>query len=321
MTHIFCRVSLNFVWAYITLLFATTAFTMIGCGGSESAKTLDSSSDKIIVTATTSIVADWVQEIGGERVFVDSVIPYGSDGHSYQVTADDVKKIAESDYIFGIGLGYEDKWLTKLLNNYPEGRVLYLGSSVDPIPFRDEHDEEDEHGDTQFDPHIWFDPVRVAEIATALGGELERIDPEGSQYYEDRVRDYIAELNDLHSYISKKIADIPIESRVIITSHESLGYLEARYGIEVLTAVIPGLDAEVVPTPKDLIFAIKQINDKDIKVIFVDETRSAKASERVSEETGIRVVTGLKVESLTVGQTYVDFMENNIDVIFSSIGP
>ena len=93
MTHIFCRVSLNFVWTYITLLFATTAFTMIGCGGSESAKTLDSSSDKIIVTATTSIVADWVHEIGGERVFVDSVIPYGSDGHSYQVTADGVKRL------------------------------------------------------------------------------------------------------------------------------------------------------------------------------------------------------------------------------------
>ena len=294
---------------------------MIGCDGSESAKTLDSSSDKIIVTATTSIVADWVHEIGGERVFVDSVIPFGSDGHSYQVTAEGVKRIAESDYIFGIGLGYEDKWLTKLLDNYPDRRVLYLGSSVDPIPFRDEGDEEDDHSHGQFDPHIWFDPIRVTEIATALGQELERIDPEGAQYYEDRVRDYIAELNDLHSYISKKIAEIPIESRVIITSHESLGYLEARYGIEVLTAVIPGLDAEVAPTPKDLIFAIKQINHKDIKVIFVDETRSAKASERVSEETGIRVVTGLKVESLTVGQTYVDFMENNMNVIFSSIGP
>ncbi len=319
MTYIFRRVSLDFVWTCITLLLAATVFTMIGCGGSGSAKNLDSPSDKIIVTATTSIVADWAQKIGGERVFVDSIIPYGSDGHSYQATADGVKKIAESDYIFGIGLGYEDKWLTKLLDNYPEGRVLYLGSSVDPIPFRDEHDEEDEHG--QFDPHIWFDPIRVAEIATVLGEELERIDPEGSQYYQDRVRDYIAELNDLHSHISKKIAEIPIESRVIITSHESLGYLEARYGIEVLTAVIPGLDAEVVPTPKDLVFAIKQINDKDIKVIFVDETRSAKASERVSEETGIRVVTGLKVESLTVGQTYLDFMEKNMNVIFSNIGP
>lgn len=321
MTHIFRQVSLNFVWTYITLLFAATAFTMIGCGGSVSTENLDSPSDKIIVTATTSIVADWAQQIGGERVFVDSVIPYGSDGHSYQVTADGVKKIAESDYIFGIGLGYEDKWLTKLLDNYPEGRVLYLGSSVDPIPFHDEHDEEDEHGHGQFDPHIWFDPIRVAEIATVLGEELERIDPKGAQYYQDRVRDYIAELNDLHSNISKKIAEIPIESRVIITSHESLGYLEARYGIEVLTAVIPGLDAEVLPTPKDLIFAIKQINDKDIKVIFVDETRSAKASERVSEETGIRVVTGLKVESLTVGQTYLDFMENNMNIIFSNIGP
>ena len=319
MTYIFRRVSLDFVWTCITLLLAATVFTMIGCGDSGSAKNLDSPSDKIIVTATTSIVADWAQKIGGERVFVDSIIPYGSDGHSYQATADGVKKIAESDYIFGIGLGYEDKWLTKLLDNYPEGRVLYLGSSVDPIPFRDEHDEEDEHG--QFDPHIWFDPIRVAEIATVLGEELERIDPEGSQYYQDRVRDYIAELNDLHSHISKKIAEIPIESRVIITSHESLGYLEARYGIEVLTAVIPGLDAEVVPTPKDLVFAIKQINDKDIKVIFVDETRSAKASERVSEETGIRVVTGLKVESLTVGQTYLDFMEKNMNVIFSNIGP
>ena len=284
--------------------------------------------EKLNVAATTSIVADWVQQVGGERVIVEAVVPHGADAHAYQVTPKGVRMIADSDFIFGVGVEYEEKWLAKLLENYPDDRVVFLGDLVEPILFADEHDEDEEHDEHdeheghdhgQFDPHVWFDPVRVASIASIIGAELKSIDPQGSQYYEDRVKAYVEELDALHSQILAQIDEIDIHDRVIMTSHEALGYLEARYGVEVLPAVLPGLDGDISATPKDLVHAIEEIEEHNVKVIFIDETRSAKAAERVADETGVEVVSGLKVESLESGQTYIEFMEKNMNIILSHL--
>ena len=284
--------------------------------------------ERLNVVATTSIVADWVQQVGGERLIVESVVPPGADAHAYQVTPKGVRMITDSDFIFGVGVEYEEKWLAKLLENFPDDRAVFLGDLVDPILFADEHDEHDEdeeheghegHDHGQFDPHVWFDPVRVASIASIIGAELKTIDPEGSQYYEDRVKAYVEELDALHSQILAQIDEIDIQDRVIMTSHEALGYLEARYGVEVLPAVLPGPDGDISATPKDLVHAIEEIEEHNVKVIFIDETRSAKAADRVAEETGIEVVSGLKVESLKNGQTYIEFMETNINIILSHL--
>ena len=278
--------------------------------------------ERLNVVATTSIVADWVQQVGGERLIVESVVPPGADAHAYQVTPKGVRMITDSDFIFGVGVEYEEKWLAKLLENYPDDRVVFLGDLVEPILFADEHDEHDEHeghDHGQFDPHVWFDPVRVASIASIIGAELKSIDPQGSQYYEDRVKAYVEELDALHSQILAQIDEIDIHDRVIMTSHEALGYLEARYGVEVLPAVLPGLDGDISATPKDLVHAIEEIEEHNVKVIFLDETRSAKAAERVADATGVEVVSGLKVESLESGQTYIEFMEKNMNMILSHL--
>ena len=264
-------------------------------------------------------------------MIVEAVVPHGADAHAYQVTPKGVRMIADSDFIFGVGVEYEEKWLAKLLENYPDDRVVFLGDLVEPILFADEHDEHDEdeehdehdehegHDHGQFDPHVWFDPVRVASIASIIGAELKSIDPQGSQYYEDRVKAYVEELDALHSQILAQIDEIDIHDRVIMTSHEALGYLEARYGVEVLPAVLPGLDGDISATPKDLVHAIEEIEEHNVKVIFLDETRSAKAAERVADETGVEVVSGLKVESLESGQTYIEFMEKNMNIILSHL--
>ena len=101
--------------------------------------------EKLNVAATTSIVADWVQQVGGDRVIVESVVPYGADAHAYQVTPKGVRMIADSDFIFGVGVEYEEKWLAKLLENYKDDQVVFLGDLDDPILYVAEDDEHDEH--------------------------------------------------------------------------------------------------------------------------------------------------------------------------------
>jgi ABC-type Zn uptake system ZnuABC Zn-binding protein ZnuA len=83
--------------------------------------------------------------------------------------------------------------------------------------------------------------------------------------------------------------------------------------------VIPNLSSNTGPTPKDLGTVIDLVKEHDIKVIFLENESSEKLSDSVAEETGIRVATGLSVETLTDGQTYVDFVNTNIQIIVSNL--
>ena len=105
--------------------------------------------EPLSIVTTTSIIADWVNVVGGDRVEVFSMLAAGDDPHTYRPGAQDVVRVAEADLIFSMGLHLEASWLEELLNNAaadPE-RVIALGEAVNPIPFQSQHDDHDDHDD------------------------------------------------------------------------------------------------------------------------------------------------------------------------------
>ena len=228
-----------------------------------------------------------------------------------------------------MGLNYESQWLVKFLNNHPDINQVALGDVVSPLKHeggnkhahRNQHEDENEsaHRNGAYDPHFWFDPIRVMTAITKIADELSKIDPEGSGFYQSRASRYINELEKLDKFISVELEGIPADKRKIMTEHESLKYLSDRYSIEILEAVIPNVNSEVGPTPKNLVAAIDSIKQHEIQVIFLESSTSNNSAKTVAEETGINVVYGLSVETLKVGQTYVDFMKSNIRTIVSNI--
>ena len=119
----------------------------------------------IAVMGSTSILADWVENVGGDRVEVKSVVPEGVDPHSYKLGAKDISVISDSDIVFVVGLGYEESWLAKLLSNDEDINLVELGNFITPVKSSnehhhhghghgDEHDEHDEHDeDEEHDEH------------------------------------------------------------------------------------------------------------------------------------------------------------------------
>lgn len=111
-----------------------------------------SSAPKLSVVTTTTIVADWVRVVGGDRVDVTSLLPPGGDPHSLIPGARDVAMVADADLVMTIGLELEAGWLEELLHNASadESRIVALGDGVDPIEFSEtgaHDDQEDGHGD------------------------------------------------------------------------------------------------------------------------------------------------------------------------------
>ena len=107
---------------------------------------------KLKVVTTSNIAADWARNVGGDRVEVRSLLPIGTDPHSYQPSARDVTDVASADLVFTIGLSLEDAWMEELVHNASadESRVIVLGEVISPIEFREihgDHMEHDDHGD------------------------------------------------------------------------------------------------------------------------------------------------------------------------------
>ena len=102
------------------------------------------------IVTTTSIVADWVKNIGGDHVEVFSLVPTGADPHGYQPGAQDVARVADADLVLTIGLGLEESWLDDLVRNASpdESRIFVLGNAIGPIEFEEPggHGMEEEQG-------------------------------------------------------------------------------------------------------------------------------------------------------------------------------
>ena len=240
---------------------------------------------------------------------------------------------------------YEPAPLIELLENSVCGSeaLAEVGESVFPIEFKegghddhhgekghDDHDEEghddhDDHGGHEghghgaYDPHFWFDPNRVAYAAEFIESKLVQFDPSNSANYEAAGEAYVSELKSLTSQVSQLISSVPSQNRKLITTHESLGYLEAKFGLEVLSTIIPDLDSSNEISPSQLVGVIDVIEDNNVKVIFIEAEAPSVYAETIVAETGIKAVEGLWVETLRPGQTYPEFLITAVELIVENL--
>ena len=353
------NMKLNTYFKKIAATLLITLTLLIGCTNTqESTSTVSVSEDskKIAILATTPMLGEFVKQVGTDNIDLRVLIPYGADPHHYEPSPQDVTKITEADLIFYVGLKYEPSSLNKLLiNSSSDSQVLVeIGPKINPIEFghddhdehdddhkdkdhddEDEHDDdhkdkdhddEDEHDDDHkghdhgaFDPHFWFDPNRVALAVDAIKEELIKLDPENKNAYEEAANNYLEKLKALDQEIAALIESIPSNNRGIVTTHESLGYLEDRYGLEVIATVIPSLTTEDGVTPKGLVEVIEEIKEHGIKVIFIESESPTQSSEIVAKEANARLVSGLWVETLKENQSYIDFLKTNINLIAENL--
>ena len=97
--------------------------------------------EPLTVVTTMSITADWISNVGGDRVNVISLLPVGADPHLYQPTPRDVATVAEADLILPVGLRLEASWLDDLLHTAAadESAIVDMGELIDPLPFEEQH--------------------------------------------------------------------------------------------------------------------------------------------------------------------------------------
>jgi len=181
------------------------------------------------------------------------------------------------------------------------------------------HDDHAGHDHGAYDPHFWFDPNRVAYAAEYIESKLVEFDPSNASEYEAAGKAYVTELKGLVGQVSELISTIPSQNRKLITTHESLGYLEAKFGLEVLSTIIPSLDSANEISPSQLVGVIDVIEDNNVKVIFIEAEAPSVYAETIVAETGIKAVEGLWVETLKEGQSYSEFLFDAVELIVENL--
>ena len=321
------------------------SLVLIACsGGSADAGCPEIDGREINVVATTPMIGEFVSNVGGDNINLTVLMPPEADHHSYEPAPQDAGTIADADLVFYTGLMYEPAPLIELLENSVCGSeaLAEVGESVFPIEFKegghddhgekghDDHDEEghddhDDHGGHEghghgaYDPHFWFDPNRVVYASEFIESKLIEFDPSNASSYQAAGDTYATELSSLTGQVSQLIGSIPSQNRKLITTHESLGYLEAKFGLEVLSTIIPDLDSSNEITPAQLVGVIDVIEDNNVKVIFIEAEAPSVYAETIVAETGIKAVEGLWVETLKPGQTYPEFLIEAVELIVENL--
>ena len=160
---------------------------------------------QIQVVTTSNIVADWVENVGGEHVDVFSLLPVGGDPHTFQPGARDVARIADADIVLSIGLGLEGGWLNDLLKNAAANpdSIVETGEIVEPIEFAEGHAEEvellegishvvDEVEEGEISPKEGLEEIKEL---LAEGGEEEGDDHEGEEELPAMVLEIITKVD------------------------------------------------------------------------------------------------------------------------------
>lgn len=342
-------------------LAAGAALTLTACSGASSA-TDGASTGALKVVATTTQLTDFASVVGGNNVELTGLLHAGTSAHHFDPSPADLLALGQADVLIVNGAGLETFVDSAVEASGFDGTVITASDGIDEAlameitaESGESHDHEHEHAeDTDADhaeseehteaegeahteeahdhdhddlnPHIWTSPRFAEGMVTEIATGLAAADPEHATEYTDRADAYVAQLQDLDTWITAQFERVPEADRVLVSGHDSLGYYLHDYGIEFAGSILPSFEDNAEPSAADIDALVQQIKDRGVKAIFVESSMSPKLAQTIAKEAGITVVDAesLYADSLGVADsgadTYLDATIHNTKLILQSWG-
>lgn len=310
----------------VGLIFLSLTFFLVSCQTAEadlnalSLPTLSAVSrtdQPLNVVATTNIIGDVVNRVGGEVIVLTILMAPGQDPHSYEPSSGDLAVAADADVIFVNGWDLEEGLIANLKNVNEDGLLLPVSAGIEPLPLGKQG---------LADPHVWLDPHLVGVWVENVRQVLTNLDPANGEQYEQNAADYLAELELLIQYYDEVLAPIPAEKRLLITNHDSFGYFARAYEFEIIGTVLPGAGALAEPSANDLAALVEVMNQAGVCTIFAESTANINLAETVTAE--LAACESVEVVSLYTGSiglpgggadSYIGMMRANVAAIVAGL--
>jgi manganese/zinc/iron transport system substrate-binding protein len=258
------------------------AVLLWGCGWADGEEV----GDQLTVVATTGMIADAAQQIGGDRVWVRALMGPGVDPHGYKASPGDVRRLASAQLVLYNGLHLEAA-LTEVLEGMSRRRpTVAVTEWLDPAQLL----RPPEYGGGS-DPHVWFDVSLWRVAAARIAAALAAADPAHAAEYAGRAAAYDAELAGLDEWVRQRLRAVPSERRVLITAHDAFSYFGRAYGFEVMG--LQGISTAAEAGTADVQRLARAIATRRIPAIFVETSIPRRTIEAVQAAVGAR---GFRVE-------------------------
>lgn len=281
------------------------------------------------------------------------------DPHSFEPSARDQLTVADADLIIENGGGYDSFIDALIESSGSEAHVITAVEFSHDWPenagHEDEHAEEEHAGETDsptdehaevehaedeaaegehaeeghdhdhehvegFNEHVWYDPHTIAHVAEAVAEELGELSPDDAATFTANAEELYGEIEGLEGSLGE-IAAVHEGAHVFVTEPVP-AYLTAAAGLENVTpeafseAVEEGQDV----APATLLEALGLIESGDVGVVITNtQTGGAETTQIVdaADAGGIPVIAFS--ETLPEGQTYISWMQANIEALSAAL--
>ncbi len=273
--------------------------------------------DKLRVLATFSILADLVQNVGGERVEVGALVGPNGNAHVYAPSPADAKKVADAKVVIANGLGFEG-WISRLVK--ASGTKAAMVVATKGIKARAGKDDQG-HDHGKSDPHAWQSVANAKVYVANIRDALIAADPAGKDVYAANATAYLAKLDALEQEVRATLGRIPAERRRLITSHDAFGYFEADYGVSFIAP--QGVSTEAEASAKDVAAIITQVRRRNVSAVFLENVTDPRLVQRIAGETGAKIGGTLYSDALTEAggdaPTYIDLIRFNVKQLATAL--
>ncbi|MCR4754542.1 MAG: metal ABC transporter substrate-binding protein [Lachnospiraceae bacterium] len=352
--------------AVLSVMFIIPA--LAGCGNKAASAGTDVTANagaddgKINVVTTIFPEYDWVMNILGDKATdanVTMLLDNGVDLHSFQPTAEDIMKIADSDIFIYVG-GESDGWVDDALAEATNKDMIVinllevLGDSVkeeevvEGMQAEDEHDHDhgededadehdhDEDGDEhehehdeeepEYDEHVWLSLKSTQVVCDAIEKALETADPDDAAEYQSNLASYKSELSALDAEYEKVVADAKVKT-ILFGDRFPFRYMVDDYGLDYYAAFV-GCSAESEASFETVIFLAGKVDELNLPAILTIEGADHKIAETVRENTtgkDAEILTMNSMQSVTSedvksGVSYINIMKDNLTTLKKALG-
>jgi ABC-type Zn uptake system ZnuABC Zn-binding protein ZnuA/ABC-type Mn2+/Zn2+ transport system permease subunit len=256
---------------------AALALSACGYGSGGSSHGLD-------VVATTTQIGDWARVVAGPDATVHQLLQPNTDPHEYEPRPSDVQATAGAELVFENG-DQLDQWMSKVVSSAGgDSTVVDLGATV-PVKLSGEASGPEA---SRYDPHWWHDPRNAIAAVEHIEAALSQAEPSKRAAFQRRAEAYVERLRSLDHGIAACFAQLRKPERKLVTDHDAFNYFAARYGIQVVGAIIPSQTTQAQPSAGETTQLIDLIRREHVHAVFPESSINRRLAEAVARETGAR---------------------------------
>jgi zinc transport system substrate-binding protein len=271
----------------------------------------EAANPKLKVIASFYPLYEFSRNVGGRQAEVSSYIPIGIEPHDWDPSSGDLSNLKESNVFIYNGAGFEP-YVEQLIDSGEYENIIFVESTKGIDLIKSEHDEEHDP-DSEYDPHVWLDPILVKHQIMMIKDAMIQADSKNAQYYDANANAYNLKLDELDAKIKAGLSNCKKDT--FMPFHNSATYFANRYGLKIFA--LSGTAPESEATANDLKGFIDFVKEHDIKVIFAEDLVDPTLAQVLADEAGVQVmifspIEGLSKDDIAAGKTYIDKMEENL---------